>query len=372
MRAIKFTSRYYIPFIISSVLIIGGFVATFTLHKGFNLGIDFSGGVELSVAVPNSVTSDRLSQVIFKNLGYKASIRSFKSGALPAGQSSFYVRLPSVKGKSEQDISEATEVLLQKSFKGTRILATERISGSFASVLGTQTSIALILAVVIILIYVWLRFRISYSVSSIAALVHDLLFTVAFVGAFSIEFSTTVIAALLTILGYSLNDTIVIFDRVRENLRSPQSDEFDVEPSFVKDTVDLSITQSLSRTLITSLTTLIVVVIIFILTTGVVKDFALVMIVGVIVGTYSSNFIASPLLLMFQKAHRRHLLRARSERRQKQIEIAEHLSSKTTTNQVKNITYFPGEQLSAEQIAEKTVEKRQKVADKKKKKRRKR
>lgn len=145
-------------------------------------------------------------------------------------------------------------------------------------------------ALLLILVYVWFRFKLAFAVSAIIALIHDVTIMLGFIGTFQMEVSTATIAAVLTIIGYSLNDTIVIFDRVRENIGLLREESFE-------NIINSSITQSLSRTLITSLTTLLAVLAIFIFGTGAIKDFALNLIVGIFVGTYSSMFVASPILL---------------------------------------------------------------------------
>jgi preprotein translocase subunit SecF len=148
----------------------------------------------------------------------------------------------------------------------------------------------------LILVYIWIRYKQNYAFSAIAAIFHDVLFLLGFIGVFQLEFSTATIAAVLTIIGYSLNDTIVIFDRIRENTKVLREKTFE-------DIINISVTQSLSRTIITSVTTLIAVTAIFILATGSIQTFALNLIVGVLVGTYSSVFIASSILLSWNTSN---------------------------------------------------------------------
>ena len=150
-------------------------------------------------------------------------------------------------------------------------------------------------ALALILIYISIRFRFIYAVAAILALVHDVAIMIGVIGAFQLEITTTTIAAVLTIVGYSLNDTIVIFDRIRENATLLRDSELEI-------IINTSITQSLSRTLITSFTTLLAVVAIFIFGTGEIQTFALALIIGVVIGTYSSIFIASPTILGWQMA----------------------------------------------------------------------
>jgi preprotein translocase subunit SecF len=165
----------------------------------------------------------------------------------------------------------------------------------FSQALGRQALALTLFALLLILAYLWFRFRLGYALSSIAALVHDVLVILGVIGTLQLEVSTATIAAVLTIIGYSLNDTIVIFDRIREN-------EVLLKDTSFRSTINTSISQSLSRTLITSITTLLAVIAIFVFSTGQIQLFALKLIIGVVVGTYSSIFVASPVLLGWQSA----------------------------------------------------------------------
>ena len=175
------------------------------------------------------------------------------------------------------------------------VQSSDYVGPRFSSALAGQSVLMTTLALVLILVYIWFRFKIAYAVSAIIALLHDVTFMIGIIGTFQIEVSTATIAAVLTIIGYSLNDTIVVFDRIRENVHILRESEFE-------DIINTSITQSLSRTLMTSLTTLIAVIAIFIFATGTVQNFAMNLIIGIVVGTYSSIFIASPILLAWQNA----------------------------------------------------------------------
>lgn len=160
----------------------------------------------------------------------------------------------------------------------------------FSADLGKSVILLVGLALALILLYIWIRFELAFAVSAIIALAHDVILLLGFIGITQMEVVTATVAAVLTIVGYSLNDTIVVFDRIRENRQL-------MRDADLKTIVNTSITQSLSRTLITSITTLLAVAAIYIFATGQIRDFALAMIVGVIIGTYSSIFIASPVLL---------------------------------------------------------------------------
>ncbi|MDY7028238.1 MAG: protein translocase subunit SecF [Spirochaetota bacterium] len=195
----------------------------------------------------------------------------------------------SIRTELENVFGEGTVVVKQSEYVGPR----------FSRTLAQQSVTLTILALVLILVYIWFRFKFGYAISAIAALTHDVLIMLGFIGTVQLEVSTTTIAAVLTIIGYSLNDTIVIFDRIREN-------EGLLQGRDIEDIINTSINQSLSRTLITSLTTLLAVVALYSFGTGAIKDFALNLIVGIIVGTYSSIFIASPILLGWRRSRAKH------------------------------------------------------------------
>ena len=204
----------------------------------------------------------------------------------------------------EADFGSITAAKIQESlgavFGTENILVkqTDYVGPRFSGELGSQTVSLTIMALLLILVYIWTRFRLAFAVSAIVALLHDVLIMLGFIGAFQVEVVTATVAAVLTIIGYSLNDTIVVFDRVRENQKLLRDSEF-------TDIINTSITQSLSRTIITSLTTLLAVVALYLFGSGPIKDFALAMIVGIVVGTYSSIFIASPVLLGWTNTIRR-------------------------------------------------------------------
>ncbi len=206
----------------------------------------------------------------------------------------YQVRVPEEEGARDFDqaVSSTLRGLLEEAYGEGRVLVrqTDYVGARLSQNLAQQTVYLSVLALVLILAYIWFRFKLVYAVSAIAALVHDTAFMFAFVSVTGMEFSTATIAAILTIIGYSLNDTIVIFDRVRENTGLMRN-------VSILEIVDTSITQSLSRTLMTSVTTLLAVIALYTFGTGTIQDFALAVIFGVLVGTYSSLFIASPLLM---------------------------------------------------------------------------
>ena len=211
----------------------------------------------------------------------------------PANQE-FQIRVPEEKGARDfdQQVSGNLKSLLESEFGNGTVLIqqTDYVGARLSQNLAQQTVYLSVLALALILVYIWFRFKLAYAVSAIAALVHDTLFMFVFVSISGMEFSTATIAAILTIIGYSLNDTIVIFDRIRENTGLMRN-------TSIREVADTSITQSLSRTLMTSVTTLLAVIALYAFGTGSIRDFALAVIFGVLIGTYSSLFIASPLLI---------------------------------------------------------------------------
>ena len=191
----------------------------------------------------------------------------------------------------EDEYGSGTVLVKQSDYVGPR----------FSADLGRSVILLVCLALGLILLYIWIRFELAFAVSAIIALAHDVLLLVGIIGVTQMEVVTATVAAVLTIVGYSLNDTIVVFDRIRENRQL-------MRDADLKTIVNTSITQSLSRTLITSVTTLLAVLAIYIFATGQIRDFALAMIIGVVIGTYSSIFIASPVLLGWINSRRKRKL----------------------------------------------------------------
>lgn len=200
----------------------------------------------------------------------------------------------------ERDTAAKIKSLIESKFgKGTLVEKQSAFIGPrFSQNLAQQTFTLTILALLLILVYVWFRFRLAYAVSAIIATIHDPLVMIGFIGVFQLEVNTATVAAVLTIIGYSLNDTIVVFDRIRENTGLMRDSEFST-------IIDTSITQTLSRTIITSGTTQLAVISILVFATGSIQEFALNLTVGIVIGTYSSIFIASQVLLLWIRGRER-------------------------------------------------------------------
>jgi preprotein translocase subunit SecF len=277
-------------FILSGVLI-GASIISVILHGGFNYGIDFAGGTLVQVKFSKPTQAENIKE----NLASIGLDRSLVQRFGEKGENEYLIRVE--KSVSDlEGLSGQIEGALQEAYgkDGVEIRRTEMVGPKVGKDLKRKGILAIIYALVGILIYVTWRFEFIFAVGAIIALAHDVMITV---GAFSIankEFTLPIVAAILTIIGYSLNDTIVVYDRIRENRRKMRRE------AFAK-VINSSINETLGRTLLTSLTTLIVVVILFIFGGGVIHDFAFALIVGVLVGTYSSIFVASPIILIWQE-----------------------------------------------------------------------
>ncbi len=286
---INFVGNMKRAFSISLAMIIIS-IASLIFHNGPNLGIDFAGGTLVEVKFKESTTADtirnalntvNLGNSVIQQFGYKGDneyiIKTEKSSS-------------GLKG-----LSDIIEEALSTAYPAGAfdIWRVEVVGPKVGKDLREKGMLAMIYAMIGILIYITWRFQFRYAVGSIIALIHDVIITVGIFSLLNKEFSLPIIAALLTIIGYSLNDTIVVYDRIRENMRTQRR-------LPLGQIINGSINQTLSRTILTSGTTLIVVGALFFLGGAVIHDFAFALLIGVIVGTYSSIFIASPTVLAWE------------------------------------------------------------------------
>lgn len=288
-KTINFTKLRFVMLTLSAVLIIAFWAGTMA-RGGFNFGIDFQSGLSQRIQI---ITTDEVSESDVKEaLSSIQSLQVQKVG--DAINKEFMVRVgvddtvADFQNVAKADVYAKLEAVFGVS--SVDIRSSDYVGPSFSGSLTSQTIILTFFALLLILVYIWIRFKLNYAFSAIAAIFHDVLFLLGFIGVMQLEFSTATIAAVLTIIGYSLNDTIVIFDRIRENTKLIKGKTFE-------EVINISVTQSLSRTIITSVTTLIAVTAIYVLASGSIQTFALNLIIGVLVGTYSSVFIASSILL---------------------------------------------------------------------------
>ncbi|TYB32036.1 MAG: protein translocase subunit SecF [Candidatus Mcinerneyibacterium aminivorans] len=272
--------RRRIGFVFSIILIIIGIVF-YLINGGFNLGIDFEGGATLHYKFKQEVKINQIRKEL-NEAGY--------SGAIIQRYGSPKDLL--IKIEQGKDLSRLKNYINGK-YSNINLESEEKVGPSVGKDLQKNSLYAIIIALIGILIYVSWRFQFKYSIGAILALLHDVLITLGAFAVFQFEFDRSVLAAILMVIGYSLNDTIVVFDRIREYMRTerPRSDE------HYETTVNKAINNSLSRTIITSLTTLMVIIVLYLAGGQILRNFSFALLVGVVVGTYSSVFISSPVLI---------------------------------------------------------------------------
>lgn len=265
-------------------------VLSLVFHGGPKLGIDFAGGTQVQVKFSQEVTADGIrdslrSMGLGNNVIQRFGYRDNNEFLIKTERSS-----SELEGLSDK-ITEALGATYGK--ENVDIRRVEVVGPKVGKDLRQKGLLAMLYAVIGILIYVTWRFELRYAVGAIVALIHDVIITVGIFSLLGKEFTLPIIAALLTIIGYSLNDTIVVYDRIRENIKGARK-----QP--LKELVNSSINQVLSRTVLTSVTTLLVVLALFFLGGAVIHDFAFALLVGIVVGTYSSIFVASPTVLAWE------------------------------------------------------------------------
>lgn len=298
MQFLNFKEGQFIDFlgfkrlaaIISGILILAG-VASIVAHNGLKYGIDFRGGTNVQIQFSTPPNLDQLRYFFAENGMKNVVLQTF--GDLADHEILLGLPINSPLGTGENLTSELRKILEPQHPK-LEIRRIETIGPKVGDELKISAVKAILIALGLVLLYITIRFQWRQGVSAILALVHDVLVVVGMFSIFDKEFSLTVVAALLTVVGYSLNDTIVVFDRIRENQGKYRKKSFE-------ETINLSITETLSRTLITSGTTLFVVLSLFLLGGEIIHDFAFALLVGVLIGTYSSIYVASPLVVFLTK-----------------------------------------------------------------------
>ncbi len=261
--------------------------------KGLNLGIDFTGGTLVEVKFHQQVEIAQIRDAITP-AGYgKAVIQEFGS------PQEILIRVQNQEGVEASTISTAILDALSEAFGADQVemRRVEFVGPQVGEELKTAGMMAVFYTLIGILIYVMIRFKLRFALGADAALLHDIIIVVGVFSALQLEFSLSVVAALLTVLGYSLNDTIVVFDRIRENFEANKKKKNSLDEVTV---CNQSINQTLARTLMTSLTTLLVVFSLYFFGGEVIHNFAFALLVGIAVGTYSSIFIASPIMLSLE------------------------------------------------------------------------
>ena len=254
------------------------------LTKGFNYGIDFAGGTLVQVQYEGKAPIKKIREAISKDKHYEsASVTFFGS------EEEVVIRTKTSSKALGEDVGDKMRTLLKDTGK-FEIRRVDMVGAKVGSELREKGLMSLLLAIIGILIYVSFRFEWRFAVASVMALVHDVTIAMGAVVLFNIEVNLDTLAALLTILGYSLNDTIIVFDRIREGIRTIKNPD-------LGDIIDESVTRTLSRTTLTSLTTFFVVFTLWMFGGEIIHGFGFTLLVGIIVGTYSSIFVASPILM---------------------------------------------------------------------------
>jgi len=287
---INFNKHFKIFNIISIVLII--LSVFFLLFRGLNYGVDFKGGTLIELRVQDQTIDISSIRQSFKNMNLgDVNVKKF------GNKTDFLIKFEKKDEKNINFINDIKNKLvldIGNSFSFRRV---ENVGPKVSSELLKSGVIAILMSLSAMMIYIWLRFEWQFSLGAIFALIHDVVITLGFFSILNLEVNLSIVAAVLTIVGYSMNDTVVIFDRVRENLKKYSSKK-------INEITNLSINETLSRTIITSLTTLLALVSIFIFGGEILKGFSFAMILGVIFGTYSSIYIANPILEYLNVSHR--------------------------------------------------------------------
>ncbi len=289
---IPFLSYRRWGFMLSSALIIG--VALLLFTKGPNLGVDFEGGTMVHVKLPESVTIGELRDALQQSpLG--GVVQDFGGG----GTNEYLIRME----KSETEIGTVgrdIRAVLDQSFGAGKyeVLRVESVGPKVGDDLRRRGILSVIFATIMMGAYIWIRFELRFWLGAIVALIHDVLITVGALVVAGFEFDLPIVAALLTIAGYSVNDTVVICDRIRENMRKKRRDS-------MENIINTSINETLGRTILTTITSLLVLTALLMLGGGVIRPFAYTLFVGFLAGLYSTVFVATPIILLLERGRRR-------------------------------------------------------------------
>ncbi|MEE9345290.1 MAG: protein translocase subunit SecF [Methylococcales bacterium] len=278
-----FMGKRKLAMILSALLIIISIASL--IFRGLELGIDFTGGTLVEIGYPGSVDPQIIRNQLVAGGFDDASVQHFGTAK------DILIRLPSKEGRVSAELSNRImEVVRSGDGAAAQLRRIEFVGPQVGEELRENGGLAMLYAIFGILLYVAWRFEYRFSLGAVAALIHDVIITLGFFSVFALEFNLSVLAAILAVIGYSLNDTIVVFDRIRENfLRMRKGEPIEV--------MNVSLNQTLTRTVITSLTTLLVLIALVLMGGEIIHNFAIALIVGVLIGTYSSIYVASPVVL---------------------------------------------------------------------------
>ena len=281
IKNINFVSKFKIANIASITIFILSVI--FIVFKGLNYGIDFKGGTLIELRAEKKLETSSIRETL--NLMDLGDVNVKKFGK----DGDYLIKIEQKSNKNSNIIGEIKKNLSTNLNTNVDFRRVENVGPKVSSELLKSSIIAISLALAAMLFYIWVRFEWQFSIGSIIALFHDVIITLGIFSFLSLEINLSIIAAVLTIVGYSMNDTVVIYDRIRENL-------FKYTKISISDIANLSVNETLSRTIITSVTTLLALFSIYILGGEILRGFSFAMILGVIIGTYSSIFVASPIL----------------------------------------------------------------------------
>jgi preprotein translocase subunit SecF len=286
---IPFTRYRKIALIVSTIVNLAVLILLFT--KGPNLGVDFAGGTMVHLKFQENVTIPDVRQA-FEKMGLGGSV--IQDFGQP-GANEYLVRLDKTSVEIGA-LGEQIKKVLNEQFGADKfeVRRIESVGPKIGEDLRQRGALSVIVATIMMGVYIWLRFELSFGIGAVIALVHDVLVAVGALLLANYEFDLTIIAALLTIVGFSVNDTVVICDRIRENMRK-------IKRETLEGIINISINETLSRTILTTGTTLLVLIALFVLGGAVIRPFAFTLLVGFISGVYSTIFIASPVILMWEK-----------------------------------------------------------------------
>ncbi len=286
---VPFVQMRFIAFGVSAVAIVVSMAAYLML--GLNFGIDFRGGSQLQIETQGPANLTKIRTIVSDlNLG-DVQVQHFGSDSIVRIRIERQAGEGTEGANAQQAAITTVKKALDANIEGVTYRATSVISPKVSGELVNAGIYAVVGALICMLIYIWFRFEWQFSVGAVVALAHDVILTIGMFSISRLEFNLSIIAAILTIVGYSMNDTVVVYDRIRENLRK-------YKRMSLIDVLNLSINETLSRTTITSLTTLLALLSLFFLGGEVLRGFSFAMIWGVVVGTYSSIFVAAPILLI--------------------------------------------------------------------------
>ncbi len=289
-RNFDFSSKFKLANILSLLLFILSMI--FITFKGLNYGIDFKGGtlIEIRADKQKINISDLRNSLNSLNLG-DVNVKAFGK------QGDYLIKIEQKVESDNKLIPKIKETLINQLGTEINFRRVENVGPKVSSELLESGMIAISLSLAAMLFYIWIRFEWQFSIGSIIALFHDVIITIGIFSILSFEINLSIIAAVLTIVGYSMNDTVVIYDRIRENLNK-------FNKLNISDISNISINETLSRTIITSVTTLLALFSIYILGGEILRGFSFAMIIGVIIGTYSSIFVAAPVLKFFKVSYK--------------------------------------------------------------------